>query len=361
MSGRSTRLHGYAVVVALIGCASPPPPPKVSAPPRDLAGEKQLAQVQSEREETEAKLAAVEPRDRERCGFRVGDCQIEVKEQRDELMESENLAECRVMEDGSSDGSNVTRCMADGLVKRNKQGALAAFYSTDVRCMQTVLACTDGLRRDARDAAAVVRAGVRERELVAMPRGAAATNSVTVADDEIAYLRATLPPSVSEACPPDAAHARCLKEAEGYQDKFEAELDKDEFDRGTALNLLESHAKAYSRCSEPEIACLSKTLEAHGLYPEAKKWVARNFDALQRRQEVGARVAPKARSRCLLEASKTHQDRIVSAYVAYARENVLFFRMQLDKAFLGMHESQLTCLQNRARSPGGRAAVTANE
>jgi hypothetical protein len=349
-------LHGYVMAVALAGCASPPPP-QVTRPARDLVGEKQLASVQSEREKVEEKLSAVESRDRERCGFRVGDCQILVDEQRDELMKSEDLIECRVM----PDGSDVTRCMADGLVKRGKHAALAAFFSNDVSCKQTVLACTDGLRKDARDAASVVRAGARERELHAAPRGAAAMNTVTVAEDEIAYLRATLPPSAGDACPSDAAHERCLSSANAFEDQFEDELEKDEFNRELALGLLERHAKAHSLCSAPEIACLSKALEAHGLYPEAKKWVTRNFDALERRQEMGARVSPGARARCLSDASKGHQDRIVNAYVAYSHEAVLFFRVQLDKAFLDMHESQLSCLKARAaRSPSGRAAVTSN-
>jgi hypothetical protein len=52
----------------------------------------------------------------------------------------------------------------------------------------------------------------------------------------------------------------------------------------------------------------------------------------------------------------------VNAYVAYSREAVLYFRVQLDKAFLEMHESQLACLKGRAaRPPAARAAVSSNE
>jgi hypothetical protein len=329
----------------------------VSRPARDPAAEKQLASVQSERDRVEEKLSAVEARDRELCAFRVGDCEIAVKEQRDDLMDSEDLSKCRVMEDTA----DVTRCMADALVTKGKHAALAAFYANDVSCKQTVLACTDGLVKDAHDAATLVRAGKRERELQALARGAAAANAMTVAEDEIAYLRATLPPSQSGACPADDAHERCLRAANTFEDQFQVELEKDEFNRDVALGLLEKQAKAHSLCTQPEIACLSKTLESHGLYPEAKKWVTRNFDALERRQQFASRVPAGPRARCLTEVSKGHQGRIVNAYVAYVRENVLFFRMQLDKAFLEMHESQAACLKGRAGRSSTRAAVSSNE
>src|SRR5882724_10651290 len=89
----------------VIGCAGAPPPP-VAAPPRDLKAEKQLQSVAAEHEQVEAKLGAVEAHDRERCEFQVGDCKIEVKDQRDELMVNEQLTECHVM----TDETGVLRC-----------------------------------------------------------------------------------------------------------------------------------------------------------------------------------------------------------------------------------------------------------
>ncbi|HEX3597945.1 MAG TPA: hypothetical protein VHU80_22705, partial [Polyangiaceae bacterium] len=325
----------------------------VAAPPRDVEGERQLSVVAPEHERMESRLAAVAPHDREQCEFQVGDCGILVKEEREELMKSEELSECRVM----PDASGVMRCMADGLVKRRKQGKLATFYSNEVGCMQTVLTCTAALTKTAQDAAATVRAGAREEDLRKLPRGAAAMNAMAAADDEIAYLRATLPPTQTSACDPDAQLDQCNRTANAAEDAFEGELAKDQLDQGAALGLLETFAKARSACSDPQIACLSTTLEAHGLYPEGKKWVARNFAALERREELGAGVASGARARCINEASKAHQSRIVGAYVAYSRDAVLFFRMQLDKAFLAMHEAQLACLEGHA-SRGRTATAT---
>jgi hypothetical protein len=341
----------FVVGSFVLGCASAPPPP-VAAPPRDLKAEKQLESVAADHEQVAAKLGAVGEHDRERCEFQVGDCKIEVKDQRDELMVKEQLTECRVM----TDEAGVLRCMADGLVKHQKHAALAGFYSNDISCMQTVLACTEDLTRTAKDAAVMARAGQRERELRAVAHGAAAMNAMAAVDDEVSYLRATLPPSATDACAPDDVFEACTRAANSYEDQFEAELDKDDFHADVALGLLDQLAKARTSCGQPQLACLSTTLESHGLYPEGKKWVTRNFSALERREELGSALPAGARTRCINQASKEHQSRIVDAYVAYARESVLFFRVQLDKAFLAMHESQLACLESHAPRSSARAA-----
>lgn len=351
------RRSGYALCLFLAGCAAPEPP-KVAAPPRDLAGERRLAAVTVERDAAEAKLLAVDAHDRERCEFQVGDCKILVHDQRDELMSSEELVECRVMPD--EDG--ITRCVADELVKRRKQGPLATLYASDVECMHTVLACTDQLQKNAKDEAVQVRAGQREKDLRRSKRGAAASSAIAALDEKVHYLRATLPPSQSTACQPDDDRDRCVKAATDYEDQFEAELEKDDFHSDAALDLLEKEAKARAQCSAPEIACLSTTLEAHGLYPEGKKWVERNFEVLERREKTGVAVAPGVRNRCISQASKQHQGQIVNAYVAYVHDPVLFFRVQLDKAFLAMHESQVACLSaHLPRSNAGQAALSPSE
>jgi hypothetical protein len=351
----SDRTYGYALFLVITGCAGSEPPKVAAPPPRDLAGEKRLAAVTVERDETEAKLLAVDARDRERCEFQVGDCKILVHDQRDELMSSEQLAQCRVMEDEAG----VTRCMADELVKRRKQASLATLYTSDVECMHTVLACTDQLRKNAQDAAVQVRAGQREKDLRHSKRGVAATSAMAVLEEKIHYLRATLPPSQSSACEADDARDRCDRTASSYDDQFEAELEKEDFHADAALDVLEREAKAREECSAPEIACLSTTLEAHGLYPEGKKWVQRNFEALEQREQRGIVVAPGVRSRCINVASKQHQGQIVNAYVAYVHDPVLFFRVQLDKAFLAMHESQVACLSaHLPRSSSGQAALS---
>lgn len=348
-----------ALALALAGCVESVPP-VVAPPARNLAAERRLEVVAAQREEIEATLAAVLPRDRERCEFQVGDCAILVGDERDELMRAEQLSECNVM----PDRAGKTRCLAEELVKRQKHAPLAALYANDTACMRTVLACTDQLEKDAAQIAVEVRAGERQRELAALPRGAAATGAAAIAEAKAGYLRSTLPPSRATACEPGDDVDRCTRTTATYEDQFEAELDKDDYDPGVALGLLEQFAKAHLLCREPEILCLSKTLEAHGLYPEAKKWVASNLALLEQRQELSAGLPQSVRTRCINGASKEHQASIVSAYVAYAHESVLYFRIQLDKAFLAMHESQVACLGSQARGapgPNGRGALSSKQ
>jgi hypothetical protein len=347
----------YALCFTLAGCAEAEPPRTPAPPPRDAAGERRLAAVSAERDETETKLAAVPQRDREHCEFRVGDCKIMVNDARDGLMKSEELDQCRVM----SDAAGVTRCMADELVKRRKQAALADLYSSEVSCMRTVLSCTEELAQDARSAAVEQRAGQREREMHRTKRGGAALNAISAVEDKIAYLRATLPPSASKACQASEEAERCATAANDYEDQFEAELDKDDFRADAALALLEKSAKARTTCSQPELSCLTKTLESHGLYPEAKKWVTRNFDALEQRDAAGGALSPGTRGKCIAEASKVHQGKIVDAYLAYVHESVLFFRVQLDKAFLAMHEAQLACMTSHQPRHSSAQAMSSAE
>ena len=63
-----------------------------------------------------------------------------------------------------------------------------------------------------------------------------------------------------------------------------------------AYGLLDQLAKARTSCGQPQLACLSTTLESHGLFPEGKKWVTRNFSALERREELGSALPAGART-----------------------------------------------------------------
>src|SRR5204862_386628 len=123
-------------------------------------------------------------------------------------------------------------------------------------------------------------------------------------------------------CEPGDEVERCKRAADAYEDQFEGKLDEDDYDADVALGLLERSARARLLCAQPELVCLSKTLEAYGLYPEAKKWVTSNLALLERRQELSVGLPQGLRSRCLTGAAKEHQARIVGAYVAYVREPV---------------------------------------
>ena len=45
----------------------------------------------------------------------------------------------------------------------------------------------------------------------------------------------------------------------------------------------------------------------------------------------------------------SHQADIIDCFQAYVNQTVMYFRYQLEKAFLAMHGSQVECLKNRAK------------
>jgi hypothetical protein len=102
-------------------------------------------------------------------------------------------------------------------------------------------------------------------------------------------------------------------------------------------------------CPEPEFQCLVSALQAYGALPETRKWVDRNVQALRERQEVATHVPPDVQGECLTDTAAKHEARIVSAYQIYVKQPVLFFRTQLEKAFLTLHEDQVACLRGKGK------------
>jgi hypothetical protein len=95
------------------------------------------------------------------------------------------------------------------------------------------------------------------------------------------------------------------------------------------------------------------------VFPESRKWVERNLALLTQRQTLAAGAAAQGAS-CIADLQAEHQAEIVAAYVSYAREPVLYFRTQLDKAFLKLHQAQVSCLTaERKASPPSHVVATA--
>ena len=93
--------------------------------------------------------------------------------------------------------------------------------------------------------------------------------------------------------------------------------------------------------------------------PESRKWVDRNLGLLSERQDLLARVSLASGNHCVTALQQQHQAGIVSAYVTYVREPVLYFRTQLDKAFLALHQAQVSCLAARPQTSPPQQPVAA--
>jgi hypothetical protein len=95
---------------------------------------------------------------------------------------------------------------------------------------------------------------------------------------------------------------------------------------------------------------LLSALPRYGVFPESRKWVERNLALLTQRQTLAAGDAERGAA-CIQDLQAEHQAEIVAAYVTYAREPVLYFRTQLDKAFLKLHQAQVSCLTAGVKAP----------
>src|SRR5690606_2405443 len=98
-------------------------------------------------------------------------------------------------------------------------------------------------------------------------------------------------------------------------------------------------------CYEPEYSCLTARARKYGATAETTRALKRNIEIIKQRERLSMRVAEQTANQCKQEAVTQHQKSIVSAYKTYAKQPVLFFRRQLHRAFLKMHEEQVACLR----------------
>ena len=167
---------------------------------------------------------------------------------------------------------------------------------------------------------------------------------------KVEYLRSTLPPKAAAVCEPAPSVAACQERFHGAEKALHEQLRRDDYDIKGAISGYAAAKQIEAGCEAPELECLSAAVASYGVFPEARKWVDRNLALLSERQALASLVSAEAQSECLANPQQAHQPRIVEAYATYSRETVLFFRMQLDKAFLSMHEAQVRCLSARSKA-----------
>jgi hypothetical protein len=76
--------------------------------------------------------------------------------------------------------------------------------------------------------------------------------------------------------------------------------------------------------------------------------VDRNFGLLERRRKLASELPLDVADSCLNDTAAARQDALVTAYQRYSNETVLFFTVELHKAFAAMHEAQIRCLSSHA-------------
>jgi hypothetical protein len=276
---------------------------------------------------------------------------MQVTDQRDELLASNLVPQCRSQPDSDSEA----RCVTDELAKRGTPEPGTKLVKSDIWCLEKLMQCVAKHRESVVEEERLARIKLRRNEVEVSSQGIAWRSRVAAASEKVKYIRATLPPEADGECQQVSENTDCDTTIGRHNAEFEGELAKGdkEFDSKKASRFYEQLTKVQASCYEPELKCLAKSVGKYGETNESRRWLQRNFDLLDKRQRLIEKAGDSAATPCLESALASHQAEIVQSYRAYVREPVLFFRTQLHRSFFAMHKSQVDCLGG-ASAPDGK-------
>jgi hypothetical protein len=253
-----------------------------------------------------------------------------------------------------------SRCITEQLESgAGHERELLAYVSLETWCFKQLTACVAGKAEEVQKAAADARFASRKQALEQAAESVAARRELKLALSRIDYLRSTLPPNAA-VCQRGASYDSCMKQVEADRRALDESLQRDDYQATSAVESYAALERSEASCARPELDCLASSLDAFGVYPESRKWVDRNLSLLAEREKLLSQVSTETGQRCVTDSRREHQGGIVSAYVAYVHEPVLYFRTQLDKAFLELHQAQVSCLSQNRKLPRPTAAVAAS-
>jgi chorismate mutase len=338
------------IAVLVIGCARA----QSTGPALDPNQEaKALEQALQQRDQLAKAVAANSPELQQKCELMAGDCLIQLRERRSAFFETHHTLECPPV----TMPDERMRCIA-----RPSQSAEAAkvtqevreLFSSEGRCLSELAKCASDLKTRAVVAARDARTEERRRQTERSQQAVAAQNSIEFAIEKIKYIRLTFPVQTDDLCAPSGAFDQCVEKAQQGMDHFEAMLVMDQgYDAQAALERYRSSKEGEAACYEPEFRCLAGQLKNFGASPETQALTQRNLRMLEKRQQLMSQVGETAAKQCLEHGIHQHQSDILQRYQDYVRETKMYFRFQLDRAFLAMHTSQVECLKNRAHPSSG--------
>jgi hypothetical protein len=319
-------------------------------PVQDPQVVKQFNEVMAQRAAVLARWDGVKPDDRQFCETKAGDCRMQVTDQRDELISSNPIPQCRTQPDSDSE----VRCIVDELAKRGTPEQGVKFVKADLWCLEKLVQCVAKHQESVAEDQRQARIVQRRNDVEVSAQGVAWRSRVAAASEKVKYIRATLPPDADGECQQVSENTDCDTTIQRHTAQFEGELAKTDgdYDPKKASHLYEQLTKVQASCYEPELKCLAKSVSKYGETNESRRWLQRNFDLLDKRQRLIEKCGDSAATPCLESAQASHQAEIVQSYRAYVREPVLFFRTQLHRSFFAMHKSQVDCLGGAANPDG---------
>lgn len=336
-----------ALLVALLGACAAAPPPESQAPTADANAK--LERATQEHTDLAAQLAKAPHDLLEHCRMHGGDCLISVAEKREELVSKNYLNACR-----EPDPEKQNPCVAQELERQGKRAELASFFETENWCSHKLLECMTAFTNDAEQMAIRERTDQRRVQIETAPESAAAGLAPDFAKERLAFVRAILPPKGQAECAPSTPEA-CEKKLTAPSAEFEAELKQAPaaYDAKRALTLYAALKRAEAECPAPELSCLLGQMPQYGASAGTDKLLKQNLSLLTQQQALRVRADPEAAEQCLSAGVTQHGERIIGAYQAYAAAPGEYALLRLQKAFIGMHQTQLWCLMPLAK-PGKR-------
>lgn len=325
---------GAGVLGACGGGATPPP--KAAAPP-------ELASLAKERKSMQEEWAAKDAGIRDRCELSDGDCMMEVRDQRFDILSAHSFPEC-----DAKSGSERELCEENSAVDRGMGKEIAGLYQFHNKCMTQMLECTAKLEAEALEKMTVARAETRKATIQAIGKSESAHVEAVAAKEGVAYLRSTMHPSEGSACTNLEAVTQCLASNKSQHEELAAELRKPdgEYNETYAASVYQDANLAEAKCYAPEFACLLDRAKRHGGSPETDRALKKNLEVLKQRERLSMRVSEETAANCKTTRVAKHQQSIISAYTTYARQPVLFFLKKLHNAFYELHQDQVACLRS---------------
>ena len=280
--------------------------------------------------------------DRKFCEIKVGDCEVQVSDRRDDLIASHWTPVCRA----KSNSDQEAACIGDELSKQGDPEPATKYYKADVWCLEQLNQCVAKHQVEVANKAQADLIAHRRRVLESSPQGMVWHARVAATSEKVKYIRTTLPPDADGECRQAAENSDCETTIQRFDSELGGELSKSDtdYDVKKAQKLYEQLTKTQASCYEPELKCLSKTVFKYGETNESRRWLQTNFDLLDKRQRLIEKAGDRAAGPCLESAVASHQSDIVQSYRAYVREPVLYFRTQLHRSFVALHKMEIDCL-----------------
>ncbi len=284
---------------------------------------------------------------RDRCELSDGDCMMEVRDQRFELLSTQSFPQC-----DAKSGAERERCEENAAVEQGLGKEMVSLYQFHNKCMSQLLECTAKLEAEALEKMKVARAEVRKATIQAMSKSESAHVEAVAAKEGVAYLRSTMHPKEEGACINLEAVSQCLASNKSKFGELDAELRKEDgdYDESFAASVFQEANQAEAECYTPEFECLLDRAKRHGGSAETDRGLKKNLELLKQRERLSMRVSEETAANCKSTRVAKHQQSVIAAYTTYARQPVLFFLKKLHQAFYDMHQDQVSCLRSLSES-----------